>query len=305
MKPSLIICSYGRPEQLKCCLAGVDAEGLMKHQGELILVYMIEDKASAEVMQNYAATAPFLVKTIPTDRLGLSIARNAGMSIAEGEVLLWTDDDCVMTPQYIDKVIAGMRSGNYGFGGGSVHDPNHHAAGEGHIRSPMTIAPKSLLRAGIISGSSMFFRKEVFDRIGVFRVDMGAGSGMPYIGAEDLEMVTRASFADYAGILLSDAVIIHNHNRPLGSAAEKATRRSYDIMRGSHYAYLISHGIHDGWKLWSATAIPNEDRRVHRATLERLKEEFDGAAKYLEHILADNSSSETAISTDNKIKKAN
>ena len=133
LKVSLIICSYGRPAQLKSCLEALDAEGLVAHEGELILVYTQNDSATAETMQRYGVTAPFPAKTVHTDRRGLSVARNAGIAQSSGELLIFTDDDCIMTPGYIGKVVAEMESGPYGYGGGSIHNPVHHLPGTGHV----------------------------------------------------------------------------------------------------------------------------------------------------------------------------
>ena len=150
------------------------------------------------------------------------------------------------------------------------------------------LGPHTLIHAGAISGGNMFFRKDVFNRLGGFREDMGAGSGTAFIGAEDLEMVTRASLAGFTGILVPDALNTHMHLRTPGSPEEKETSRGYDLGRGAHYAYLMTHGIHEAWALWAGTASPDNNRRMKREILHRLKQEFEGAFRYLEHCLDKN-----------------
>jgi GT2 family glycosyltransferase len=288
MKPSVIICSYGAAGKLSASLGQFAFEGLIAHGGEIILVRRRDDFDTAKVMDEFSQTAPVPVVVQLVDRPGLSVARNAGIARASGDLLLFTDDDCRMGPGYIDIIIAEMQAGTYDYGGGGVRDPILFGDAT-HISAKSVIRPRTLLHAGVVNGNAMFFRREVFVRLGGFREDMGAGSGMPFVGAEDMEMVSRASLAGMTGILLPDAFIVHEHGRAISSPELRSTLDSYDISRGSHYAHLMERGIHESWRLWAGTARPDENRQMNRYQIERLRREFYGAAAYLEHILKNNS----------------
>jgi GT2 family glycosyltransferase len=262
-------------------------QGLIANGGEIILVRRRDDIDTANVMEEFSRTAPIRVIVQLVDRPGLSVARNAGIARATGDILLFTDDDCHMGPGYVEKITAEMQAGSYDYGGGGVRDavlfPDRT-----HISEKTIIGPYMLLNAGVVNGNAMFFRREVFSKLGGFREDMGSGSGMRFVGAEDTEMVSRASMAGMTGILLPDAVIFHEHGRATGSSELRATLNSYDIARGSHYAHLMARGVHEAWQLWSGTAQPDNNRCMNRYQIERLQREFYGAAEYLDYILKGN-----------------
>lgn len=288
MNISVIICSYGRPDNLNSLLASFPAGELLAHNGEVVLVYTLDDLATANAMNEFARTAPFPVSVHRAPRRGLSVARNVGIAHARGDLLIFTDDDCRTQAGYFDKVVAEMTAGHYDYGGGGTHDVLFSAPGTTHLRQKVVLKPHTLIGAGILQGCNMFFRKSVFDRLGGFREDMGAGAGTPFVGADDLEMTTRATLAGMTGILIPDAVIIHDHQRETGSAAQQSVQIGYDLARGSFYAYLIMRGIHEAWPFWGGFSRPDANRKMARWQLEQLKREFHGASEYLDYCLKNN-----------------
>ena len=287
MKTSIVICSYARPTVLPNCLASVIAEAALYTNLEIVLVYRNTDTATKEVMEKFASQSSIPVKVCQADRPGLSVARNVGVTAAEGDLLIFTDDDCLMRPGYLSAVISTMESEpNYSYGGGGVHDPLLNAPDTTHLTQRAAVPPNMIVGAGIFSGCNMFFRKEVFQKIGLFREDMGAGSGMSFVGAEDLEMTTRASFSGMTGILIPNAVIIHNHGRMPGSKELKDLYYSYNVSRGSFYAYMIMRGVPQIWDFWKATQASAPQNVNRRELLKALQEEFYGASEYIKHCLA-------------------
>ena len=169
MKPSLIICSYRRPDRLEAGLAEVDLLGLAENEGELVLVSTSGDEATAAIMHQFKATPRVQIKVVCAERRGLPpVARNAGIYNATGELLIFTDDDCLMTSGYVNNVLTRM-TGEISYGGGGLRDPARHSANASHLISGVILPQRTLLGAGIIPGANMFFRKAVFQRIGGFR----------------------------------------------------------------------------------------------------------------------------------------
>ena len=290
MKVSIIICSYGRPKSLEACLNSIDAEASLYAGSEIILVYSVDDTGTAEAMNEFARTARTPVKVLRADKRGLSVARNVGIANASGDLLFFTDDDCIMMPGHLGALIVAMESEpTYDYGGGGVQDAVFSAPGTTHVPQKNVIQPRTLFLGGFVSGCNMFFRKKVFEKLGGFREDMGASSGTKFIGAEDLEMATRASFAGMTGVQLPGAVIIHDHQRQPNSQEMKSLEYAYDVSRGSFFAYMMMRGIHEVWSLWAAFATQGgKSGKMDRRALERLQRELYGAAEYLDYCLKNN-----------------
>ena len=286
MKASVIICSYGRPASLTKCLASVDAEFSLYKNSEIILVYTNTDTGTGEMMQEFARTAKATVKIVCAEKRGLSVARNVGISNATGDLLIFTDDDCYMQPGYLGSVLAEMEiHPEYGYGGGGVHDALHNAPGTSHINQKSTVTPRTIIGAGVFSGCNMFFRREIFQKLGGFREDMGASSGTSFVGPEDLEMTTRANFSGYTGVLLPGPVIIHDHGRKPGTKEMADLYYAYDVSRGSFYAYMLAHGVKDIWNFWGQSFGPNQNGKMSKDMIRQLQLEFYGASEYLKYCL--------------------
>ncbi|MDR3424743.1 MAG: glycosyltransferase family 2 protein [Alphaproteobacteria bacterium] len=289
MKVSLIICSYGRPPSLAACLKSVASEASLYDGSEIILVYTLDDSGTAEVMNEFAKTSRTPVKVCRADKRGLSVARNVGIANSTGDLLFFTDDDCLMQPGHLGTLIAEMESEqDCDYGGGGVHDVVFSPPGTTHIQQKTIIKPRTLFLGGIVSGCNMFFRRKVFEKLGGFREDMGAASGTSFIGPEDLEMAARASFSGMTGVLLPGAVIVHDHKRLPNSNAMKELAYAYNVSRGSFFAYMMMHGVYEVWNLWAESSPQDKGCKMDRQMLEKLQQEFYGAAEYIAYCLKNN-----------------
>jgi glycosyltransferase involved in cell wall biosynthesis len=61
------------------------------------------------VVEAFAATARVRVRYRVEARQGLSHARNAGLALAEGHIVAFTDDDVGPAPDWVARVVAAMR----------------------------------------------------------------------------------------------------------------------------------------------------------------------------------------------------
>jgi hypothetical protein len=92
---SVVICTHGRPRELRACL-----ESLRELNTPPDEVLVVDSCPSDNEAQRACAGNPvrYLVERQP----GLSRARNRGVSEARGELIAFTDDDCVVDPRWLD-----------------------------------------------------------------------------------------------------------------------------------------------------------------------------------------------------------
>ena len=163
-KVSVIVCSYNGAKTLGRCLES------LKHieypDYEVILV----DDGSKDNTQEIAARHPWIVN-VRQENSGLSVARNVGAQTATGEVLAYTDSDCMADPEWLYFMVGTLLSGNYAGVGG----PNISPPAENWIQACVAAAPGGPnhvlltdLVAEHIPGCNMAFYKWAFEKVGGF-----------------------------------------------------------------------------------------------------------------------------------------
>jgi glycosyltransferase involved in cell wall biosynthesis len=102
---------------------------------------------------------------------GLSVARNVGMQAARGEVVAYTDSDCVVDPHWLTLMVRSMV--DHGFDG--CGGPNYAPHEDGWIEASCAASPGAPChvlvaedRAEHLAGCNMVFRKPALEKIGGF-----------------------------------------------------------------------------------------------------------------------------------------
>lgn len=100
-KVSVVVCSYNGASTLRGCL-----ESLMNLDYADYEVILIDD-GSTDDTREIAADFPQVVYHYQENR-GLSVARNVGAEMAEGEIVAYTDSDCEADPDWLRYLVQAM-----------------------------------------------------------------------------------------------------------------------------------------------------------------------------------------------------
>lgn len=178
MYVSILICTRNRASYLRDTLCSLSSVHVPEEDTvELIVVDNGSTDSTAAVVD---AEAPVHLspRRVYEETPGLSNARNAGVAAANGEILLFTDDDVRVPENWIERMCAPFRSGTVAAVAGGVRlapalhrswmTPVHRGAlaDTSHLES---VSPPRLV------GANMAVRRSVFDRIPGFDPDLGAG----------------------------------------------------------------------------------------------------------------------------------
>lgn len=234
---SLIICTRNRAEQLRKCLEALNTDEILKVSGELIIVNNNSTDHTAEVLNEYQKNCRCPLKIVNGSKTGLSNARNAGILESEGDIIAFTDDDCYLASGYFEELLKHFKKEEFSYGGGLIelYDSSDVPYSISWLKEKRIIPPNSFIPAGLIQGANMFFRREVFDKIGLFDPELGAGT--PF-RCEDIDYLARASFSGFKGTFIPEPMVYHHHGRKPGPDFERF-KRSNDYARGSYYAKFI------------------------------------------------------------------
>ncbi len=232
MKISHIICTRNRAEQLRTTLAKFNTALMNAHQIELVLVDSSSTDATPQVMADFAEK--YKRTRIVRAGKGLGRARNAGIDACRGDLIAFTDDDCYLDDNYYTALrlqFAEPHQHHYGMGQILLYDEEDDwRIANATISRLVTIPPRTLLPTGTFQGANIFFLREVFEKAGKFRDDMGSGTPFP---CEDIEFGTRASLAGFAGVFTPLVKVFHHHGRKAGSDEADETVLGYERGRGA------------------------------------------------------------------------
>ncbi len=269
---SVVVPTRNRPDALAACLESLAA--LQDRPLEIIVV----DNAPAEggapsatrdLVEKFSqretsgtrtrretSGARARIRYVAEPRRGSSAARNAGVAASRGEVIAFVDDDETVHPAWLTALAAGFRDADVGLVTGLVLPAElateaqriferRYSFARGYVaRTFDAELYRATRNRGVpvweIGGSgNMAIRRDVFEQLGGFNEQLGAGPGRAG-GCEELELFYRALAAGWSCRYQPRAVTHHRHRRRMASL--KRQLRAY--MRGHVAAALTQWADH-------------------------------------------------------------
>jgi glycosyltransferase involved in cell wall biosynthesis len=197
---SVIVSTYNRSGSLGTTIKSLVAQTLPQSVGwEILVVDNNSNDKTREVVEELQQHHPERIRYLFEPHQGISYARNAGIQEACGEILAFIDDDETASEDWLQHLTANLHCGEWAGAGGRVLPPTP-------LLRPRWLLSKNSFLAGPLSsfdkgdkagqlteppfGANMAFRREVFDKYGVFRTDLGR-SGQNLLSNEDTEFGRR------------------------------------------------------------------------------------------------------------------
>jgi GT2 family glycosyltransferase len=243
MTCSIVIATYNRAADLRETLASL-AEIRTPHPWEVIVVDNNSPDDTRQVVEHAATTFPVALRYVFEREQGRSPALNAGIALASGEIVLTTDDDVRVEPDWLDRAVEGLERLGCDYVGGRVL-PIWGAARprwlpDTNCRQWAVIAlldygPEPIpFGARVPLGVNMAFRRSAFDRAGLLDPNTGRKAGT-LLGQEVREWCIRARAAGVTGWYVPEMKV--RHVIP-ASRLEKRYFRRWFYWRGISRAML-------------------------------------------------------------------
>lgn len=103
---SIVICTYNNADSLAITLQQLSAQIVTPHDVEIILVNNNSSDNSADLCSAVAKTIQLPFYYVFESRQGLSHARNTGVAKAQGEYILFTDDDAELPNNWLSAYLS-------------------------------------------------------------------------------------------------------------------------------------------------------------------------------------------------------
>jgi glycosyltransferase involved in cell wall biosynthesis len=172
---TVIVCVHNRPRKILDCLESL--RRMSSENWDLVIVDDGSTDETPEVLQTYRMEHPSRAITIvrKETNAGVSSARNAGIAAARGEIVLFTDSDCTVDPDWVAAHRRAFADGAVAATAGLVMDapPRNYAE---LTKMGMSRIGTRLLQNRRLVGSNMGFRRAVlqaflFDEALTYRCD--------------------------------------------------------------------------------------------------------------------------------------
>lgn len=246
MDASIIVCTYNRAESLRDTLRALHAqEEAGMRQWEVIIVDNNSKGHTRHVVEEFQRDWPLLRYEFEQEQ-GLSYARNHGIATARGAVLLFTDDDVLPEPDWLETTLAGLEKYSADACGGYIapiwekQPPKwltERFYGFLAVRTeraddyPITPADHPPF------GANMTIKKAVFAQVGLFDTSRGR-KGKVLASGEDSEMFKRILAAGLKVVFLGQS---HVHHKVEAFRLTKVYLRRWRLQTSRNLA--ISRGV--------------------------------------------------------------
>ncbi|HET7009295.1 MAG TPA: sugar transferase [Anaerolineales bacterium] len=220
---SVVVPARDAADTLGACIRALQRQVYPREQYEVIVVDDGSSDATPCIAEGIAD------RVVRQHRRGPAAARNAGAAAAHGEIVVFTDSDCVPAADFLERL------------GDAFRDPDVVAAKGAYRTAQHGLVPRfvqqeyehkydRMLRQATIDFVDTYaaaYRREVFLENGGFDVSYTRAS------VEDQELSFRLARKGYPMVFIPSAVVEHRHDRSVG----EYVRRKFGI--GYWKAFLL------------------------------------------------------------------
>ncbi|MFA9390566.1 MAG: glycosyltransferase [Prolixibacteraceae bacterium] len=214
---SLIICTYNRDKFLPLCLAALTRQDCSVDDFEIILINNNSTDTTDQICHNFLEQNKkihfnYFIET----KQGLSVARNRGIAESIGKVISFIDDDAIICDNYVSNLLKHFLSSDLMAGGGKILP-------KWETQAPIWINKYLLPLFSLIDmgekqkpftgkrypiGANMFFKKEIFDEIGLFNEELGR-TGKNMMGGEEKDIFNKIKAKNHQINYFPDIWVYH------------------------------------------------------------------------------------------------
>ena len=213
---SVIIPVYNDLKRLEKCLKSLEKQTYFRNLYEVIIV----DNNSEEDVENFVKEFSFVCHTCE-NMPGSYAARNKGISVAKGEVLAFTDSDCIPATDWLTKGVESLlQIPKGGMVAGKIElvfkNQNNPTVVELYDSINFLRQKTYVEELNFGATANLFTLKDVFEVVGLFNTNLKSSG--------DREWGQRLFKAGYKQVYAEDVCVAHPARAELKEIQTKASR---------------------------------------------------------------------------------
>ncbi|MHA1791998.1 MAG: glycosyltransferase [Promethearchaeota archaeon] len=205
---SIVIPVYNAKRTIRKCVDSLlGLKGEIKH--EIILVDDGSNDGTREILKEYAKEHPDL-KIITQSNNGPASARNNGIKNSKNDIIVFTDSDCEVPKDFLEKYARYFNMNKISIIGGKVKPVSKDNAFERFedFRKIKLYGTK-MKKVEMLPSCNLAIKREVFDKIGLFDETFKRAS------SEDYDLCYRARKSGFEILFVPDIFVYHHHPQNL------------------------------------------------------------------------------------------
>jgi glycosyltransferase involved in cell wall biosynthesis len=196
---SVVVPTRNRAVLLGRLLDSLRHQSLAPERFELIVVDDGSTDSTPEVLMKADEDSGLQLRTLRRPRGGPASARNAGWRLASAPLVAFTDDDCIATPNWLERLLAAALEAPGAMIQGRTEIDPAEADEVGPFSRTLEITERSLYYATC----NMLYPTSLLERLG------GFDESYPLPGGEDTDLGWRAIQSGALAGFAPDAVVYH------------------------------------------------------------------------------------------------
>lgn len=199
MKVSVIVPAYNAEKYIGQCIKALLNQAYRREDYEVIVVDDGSTDKTADIIKNYH------IRYIHQKNQGPAAARNNGVREAKGDIIFFTDSDCIATPNWIEEMLRPFKSPDIAAVKGAYLTNQKEiiarlAQVEFEERFEMLKKAESI---DMVDTYSAGFRRDIFLQMG------GFDTSFPVANNEDTDLSYRMSKEGFKMVFNPDAIVYH------------------------------------------------------------------------------------------------
>jgi glycosyltransferase involved in cell wall biosynthesis len=209
---SVVVPVRNAPRRIATCIEALLAQTYPQDRLQIVVVDNDSEDETPDVIASYP-----VVRVSEDAAHSPYSARNAGLAVATGEIIAFTDANCVPTESWLEKGARALLANEADLAGGRVTFTFSARPTVGEVVDAVTNVDveASIVNHGACMTGNLFVRRIVFAKIGAFSPAIRSGG--------DMRWTRRASDVGFRLVYAADAEVFYPA-RPLGPLLRKQIR---------------------------------------------------------------------------------
>lgn len=117
IKVSVVIPTFNRAGHILSCLNAFEKQSYNREFFEVIVVNDGSTDGTEKILKSFKSKTPINFDFISQPNRGVSAARNLGIKHSRGDYIAFTDDDCIVPDDWVERLVSSIESSEYNIAG--------------------------------------------------------------------------------------------------------------------------------------------------------------------------------------------